>query len=151
MQWCFHFEQIFDREIILLWESLKSSGIQNSMLLLGLLPNTVLNACLLRQEWKNCLFSLFEVKLLAVDLFEWMPLGNDIRISHTHFSFFRILKFNLFTERNESTALCHHSIVPVYLVRNVVKRQNWYHARIFCRCVFNLFKCWKVNRNSILA
>ena len=40
---------------------------QNLALLLGLLPNTVINAWLLGEELKNCWFSLFEIKLPAVD------------------------------------------------------------------------------------
>ena len=33
----------------------------------------------------------------------------------------------------------------------LVKRQNYHQARIFRICIFNLFKCWKINLNSIWA
>ena len=31
----------------------------------------------------------------------------------------------------------------------LVKRQNYHQERIFRICIFNLFKCWKINLNSI--
>ena len=48
-------------------------------------------------------------------LFEWILLAEDIRTSYPQFALFRIVRFDLSTERNEWMALCDHTIMPVYL------------------------------------
>ena len=78
-----------------------------------------------------------------------------------------MLTFSLL-EQSEGLLCCSLSFHPILglssIVREVnfffftqprfsilfVMRQNWYQARIFCICVFNLEeKSWKINGNNI--